>query len=105
LTPFFVPKSAGRTAESAYDAIRDAVQEQTGHRPLERRIAKLSARREGADVDTEVGHADPVCGQTVTAILDLGRHLPYLVHCGRPGSASRQLLVPKPVYDVTEFSG
>jgi hypothetical protein len=43
-----------------------------------------------------------VCGDTVMAILDLGRHLPYLVHY--TGTADRHVLVSKPVYSVTEFT-
>lgn len=103
MTAFFVPNCPTRRAEIAYGAILDAVHETTGHRPLDRRIAKLACRRDGSDVETEVGRDDPVAGETVTAILDLGRHLPYLVHCGHPGGDTRQILVPKPVYAVTEF--
>jgi hypothetical protein len=40
----------------------------------------------------------------VLAILDLGRHWPYLIHCGRPGGPTTQIIVPKPVYAVTEFT-
>ena len=44
----------------------------------------------------------PLTGHTVLAILDLGRHSPYLIHC--VGGSDMQVLVRKPVYSVTEFS-
>jgi hypothetical protein len=104
VTRFFVPDCAGRTAADSYDAIRRTAEERTGYRPTERRIAALTSRRDGRDLETVVGEADPVCGETVMAILDLGRHLPYLVHCVGNTSVAQQLLVNKPVYDVTEFT-
>jgi hypothetical protein len=103
VTRFFVPDRTGRAATERYDAIRQAAQESTGHCPTDRRIAALTCRREGRDLETIVGQADPVCGGTVIAILDLGRHLPYLVHCAG-NEAQQQLLVSKPVYAVTEFT-
>ena len=104
MTRFFVPDCNGTSAADRYDAIRQAAEEQTGHRPTEKRIAALTSRREGRDLETAVGAADPVCGETVLAILDLGRHLPYLVHCGSTDPTAQQLLISKPVYDVTEFT-
>jgi hypothetical protein len=102
LTRFFVPDETGRAAADRYDEIRRAAEERTGHTPLEKRIAALTCRRDGRDLETVVGEADPVCGDTVMAILDLGRHQPYLVHC--TGTTDRRLLVSKPVYSVTEFT-
>lgn len=105
MTSFFVPDCAGAEAEAAYAAIRSAVEERTGHRPLECRIEGLACRRDGVDLFTSVGDTDPTCGKTVVAILDLGRHLPYLIQCGTPGDADdRQILIDKPVYSVTKFS-
>jgi len=40
----------------------------------------------------------------VLAILDLGRHDPYLVACASPGGASVQVTVEKPVYAATQFA-
>ncbi|MEA2272363.1 MAG: hypothetical protein QOI98_1071, partial [Solirubrobacteraceae bacterium] len=48
--------------------------------------------------------ADPVCGRTVVAILDLGRHLPFIIHYGGAGDDADHTIVNKPVYSVTEFS-
>jgi hypothetical protein len=52
-----------------------------------------------------VGRPDPVGGRTVLAILDLGRESPYLIHCSAGGGPGHQVLVRKPVYSITEFSG
>jgi len=64
----------------------------------------LSFRGGGTDVEAEVGKAYPTRGQTVLAILDLGRHLPYVIHCGRPGGPPTRIVVDKPVYAVEEFT-
>jgi hypothetical protein len=104
MTPFFIPDCAGRAAHETYDQIRDAAERTTGHRPTERRISGLTCRRDGIDLETKVGEADPVLGETVVAILDLGRHLPYLIHCGAPEDSTGQILIKKPVYAVTEFT-
>ena len=104
MTRFFVPDHSGRAATDSYDEIRRAAEERTGYRPLDKRIAALTCRRDGRDLETVVGEADPVCGDTVMAILDLGRHLPYLIYCAGAGLTPRHLLVSKPVYSVTEFT-
>ena len=104
MTRFFVPNRKGRAATNSYEEIRRATEARTGHRPTEKRIAALTCRRDGRDLDTVVGDADPVCGETVLAILDLGRHLPYLVYCSDEGLEASPMLVNKPVYSVTEFT-
>lgn len=104
MTRFFVPDLKGREADDGYDAIRLAAEAKTGHRPTDKRISALMCRRDGRDLETTVGEADPVCGETVMAILDLGRALPYLVHCGGTNGGAQQFLVTKPVYVVTEFT-
>jgi hypothetical protein len=40
----------------------------------------------------------------VLAILDLGRHGPYLVECRSSNGRPARHMVEKPVYAVTEFS-
>jgi hypothetical protein len=105
VTAFFVPDSApGTEAEGAYARILEAAAADAGHRPRSVRIFRLSFRHRGADLDAEVGRPDPVGGRTVLAILDLGRESPYLIHCGSIGGSAQQVLVRKPVYEVTEFS-
>lgn len=58
---------------------------------------------QGADVLAEVGQLDPLRGRLITAILDMGRDQPYLIHCGPADDPTGQILVKKPVYDVTAF--
>ena len=103
MTSFFVPDHPGKAAaERAYDAIRDAAEATTGYCPTETRIASVACRRDGSDIVAEVGKKVPESKHPVTAILDLGRARPYLIHCGPPDAGS-QMLVEKPVYAVTEF--
>jgi hypothetical protein len=102
VTAFFVPELEQRdaTAEDAYEAICDAAHEENGHAPRDRRIFKLSFRRGGVDLEAEVGEPDPVGGETVLAILDLGRQLPYVIRC----DGGAQIVVVGNVYAVTEFT-
>jgi hypothetical protein len=106
VTAFFIPGLDPRDAstEDVYADICAAAHLETSHRPAQRRIFTLSFRGEGADLEAEVGKPYPIGGETVLAILDLGRHCPYLIHCGSPGGSLRQIIVPKPVYADTEFS-
>jgi hypothetical protein len=106
VTAFFVPlvDRAEASEEEAYAGICEATQAENGHAPRDRRIFKLSFRREGADVEAEVGQPDPVRGETVLAILDLGRQLPYVIRCGGRGGAATQIVVAGNVYSVTEFA-
>lgn len=104
MTAFFIPGSAhaGSDPEEVYAGIRKTALAGSDHSAQPVRIFKLSFRHEGADLEAEVGQPDPVDGHTVLAILDLGRHSPYLIHC--VGGSDMQVLVRKPVYSVTEFS-
>lgn len=106
MTAFFIPKvdAVAEDAEHAYAVLRQEAHTRTGHPPQPERIFKLWFRHEGVDVEAEVGKPDPVRGHTVLAILDLGRHSPFLIHCRPPTGPATQMLVSKPVYEVTEFS-
>jgi hypothetical protein len=106
MTAFFVPELdlPEGDPEEAYAAICQAILAETGHSPRDRRIFKLSFRRGGTDIEAEVGKPDPIDGETVLAILDLGRLSPYVISCGRPGGPATQIVVGRPVYDVTEFT-
>ncbi len=81
MTAFFIPGVTGhaRVTESAYLAMRTAVELDLGRRPSNRRIEQIWSRRNGVDCLTEVGRPDPVHGDTVMAIFDLGRHQPFVV--------------------------
>ena len=104
ITTFFIPELNGANEEEVYAAIRSAAALRTGHAPQAERIFKLWYRRDGVDCEAEVGKPDPVCGHTVLAILDLGRHGPYLVECRSSNGQPARHIVEKPVYAVTEFS-
>ena len=106
MTTFFIPELDARDAseEDVYTGIKEMSETRTGHVPEEDRIFKLWSRRDGVDCEAEVGKPDPVCGETVVAILNLGRRDPYLIHCGSPGGPITQVIVEKPVYTVTEFT-
>lgn len=104
---FFVPQLADDQPddETAYAAICARATADTGHVPQPSRIFRLWSRRGGSDCITEVGLPDPVHGEVVLAILDLGRGLPYVIHCGQPGSEEEAIRehVGRHVYAVTEF--
>lgn len=105
---FFVPQLVPEQAddETVYAAICARTIADTGQPPQAGRIFRIWSRRAGADCVTEVGLPDPVHGEIVLAILDLGRQRPYVVHCGRPGEEDDALRehVGRHVYAVTEFS-
>ena len=104
ITTFFIPELDGANEEEVYAGIRRAAEVRTGHPPRAERIFKLWYRRDGVDCEAEVGKPDPICGHQVLAILDLGRHDPYLVDCASAGGARVQVIVEKPVYAATEFT-
>ena len=106
MTAFFIP-GAGASAsdlEELYERICESAREGVGQQPQPQRIFKLSFRRDGVDVEAEVGRPDPIGGNTVLAILDLGRGAPYLIHSSSRAGAPEHVLVEKPVYAVTEFT-
>lgn len=106
MTPFFIPELGldGTSDEAAYAAIRRTARDRTGYEPERARIFKLLCRRGGIDCEAEVGKPDPICGHQVLAILDLGRHDPYLVDCASTAGARVQIIVDKPVYAATQFT-
>jgi|SwirhisoilCB2_FD_contig_81_5117963_length_751_multi_4_in_0_out_0_1 hypothetical protein len=104
ITTFFIPELNGANEEEVYAAIRSAAALRTGHAPQAERIFKLWYRRDGVDCEAEVGKPDPICGHQVLAILDLGRHDPYLVDCASTAGARVQIIVDKPVYAATQFT-
>ena len=107
MTAFFIPglTDQGRVAEDAYVAMRAAVELDVGRRPSQRRILQLWSRRGGLDCLTEVGRPDPVHGDIVMAIFDLGRQQPFVVHrqgtVGEP-EGIREVLDCR-AYSVLEF--
>lgn len=104
---FFLPGLTGPKddPEEAYAEIRATVALSTGHTALARRIWRLSARRGGRDCITEVGRPDPVTGELVVAILDLGTQKPFAIYThDAGGGASIQELEIRRVYEAIEFA-
>jgi hypothetical protein len=105
---FFVPRLDPDQPddETAYAAIRRRATEDAGAAPRDLRIFRLWCRRGGRDCVIEVGRADPVHGEIVLAIFDLGRGQPYAIHCGLPGEeeAAVREHIGRHVYAVTEFA-
>lgn len=81
MSAFFIPGISGDAfaIESAYGAMRRRTELELGRRPSSRRIVSLWTRRGALDCVTEVGRRDPLCGGTVIAIFDMGRHQPFVV--------------------------
>jgi hypothetical protein len=106
VTPFFIPGAKVGATERAYAEMRRSVELDTGVRATKRRIRELWSRRGGTDCRTEVGRPDPVHGDMVLAIFDLGPHQPFVVHRQSPdgpGSVIICEVLSAHAYAVTEF--
>lgn len=104
---FFVPPNpeGGPAAERTYRELRNQAEATTGAVSRERRIEGLLCRRSGRDCLLRVGELDTDNGQTITAIIQVGRNT-YTVHhlptrAGR--SASPLVLQQSDVYTITDF--
>jgi hypothetical protein len=108
VTAFFVGGLAdarGSRAEDAYGELRETSQELAGCPARARRIFQLRCRLDGADAEIEVGKAISSGSGVVSAIIDHGRHEPFVIHTTPSGDGEAEpLRVPHPVYAVTEFS-
>jgi hypothetical protein len=77
---FFIPTVEGRAGEAAYERLRRQTEQRMGRAPARRRISELWTRRGRVDCVTTVGAPDPVCGDLVLAIFDMGPHQPFVVY-------------------------
>ena len=107
MTAFFIPGlvDQARRTQDAYEEMRKQLEQQLGRAPRQRRIAELWARRGNVDCVTTVGQPDPICGDLVMAIFDMGSHQPFVVchqRGERPADISNELL-GESVYTVSEF--
>ena len=90
MTAFFIPGTTTTSAaEDAYRNMREQLTHALGRQPTNRRIQELWTRRGRTDCVTEVGTPDPISGETVVAIFDMGSHQPFVIwhHHQRDGSA------------------
>ena len=72
MTTFFMPTSPGQASEAAYQELRRQTEAKMGRAPSRRRIMELWTRRGNLDCVTKVGAPDPVSGDIVSAIFDMG---------------------------------
>ena len=107
MTTFFIPGLAGqvRPTQDAYQAMREQLERQLGRLPRQQRIAELFARRGNRDCVTTVGQPDPICGDLVMAIFDMGPHQPFVVchQSGEHGAEISNELLADNAYSVSEF--
>ncbi len=107
MTAFFIPGVTGdeHRIEDAYDKLRTAIELELGRLPRADRIFRLWSRRGSVDCVTEVGRPDPLRGDTVIAIFDMGPRQPFIVcrqqQLGSP-DGKREVLECT-AYSVLEF--
>jgi hypothetical protein len=106
MTAFFIPGlSDSPSVQATYDRMRRQVQQRMGRPPRDRRIVELWSRRGNVDCLTVVGQPDPICGDTVVAIFDMGPKQPFLVYHqqGDAPLGSRCEVLAGNAYAVAEF--
>jgi hypothetical protein len=107
MAAFFIPPLQGGapTAERTYRELRDQAEACVGEASRERRIEGVLCRQSGRDCQLRVGELDAGNGQTVTAIIQLGRDT-YTVHhldAEDAGPSDPLVLRQSDVYMVTDF--
>jgi hypothetical protein len=104
---FFVPSliDGAPGAEQTYREMRDQAEACTGVASRERRIEGVLCRQSGRDCQLRVGELDSGNGQTVAAIIQVGRDTYTVHHLGaEAGRPSRPLVLHQSeVYKVTDF--
>ena len=84
MSAFFIPTGDGQAGEAAYQELRTQTESRMGRPPSRRRIRELWTRRGNVDCVTTVGAPDPIWGEIVTAIFDMGLHQPFIVYRQHP---------------------
>jgi hypothetical protein len=107
VTAFFIPGVDGGDGriEDVYGRLRSDIEFELGRMPRAQRIFRLWSRRGNVDCVTEVGQPDPLRGDTVIAIFDMGRHQPFIV-CRQQQLGSRngtREILECNAYSVMEF--
>lgn len=103
---FFIPTDTGEAGERAYELLRRQTELQMGRPPSRRRIMELWTRRGSLDCVTAVGAPDPVWGDVVTAIFDMGPHQPFVVYRRHPTDPEQHTcdVLGCNAYSVSEFA-
>ena len=102
---FFLPARAGGDGEETYQRLRLQLELRMGRAPSQRRIRELWTRRGSIDCITTVGEPDPICGDLVIAIFDMGPNRPFIVYCqdsSDPDTTACEVL-GNSAYSVSEF--
>ena len=102
---FFIPTGAGSNGETTYQRLRLQTELRMGRAPSHRRIRELWTRRGSLDCVTTVGQPDPVCGELVIAIFDMGHGRPFVVYRQDPidPETSTCEVLGNNAYEVSEF--
>lgn len=102
---FFVPTAEGRAGEDAYQWLRQQTELRMGRPPAQKRISELWTRRGNLDCVTTVGAPDPVCGDMVIAIFDMGPHQPFIVYRHDPAHPLQPAceVLGCSAYSISEF--
>jgi hypothetical protein len=105
VSAFFIPTGDGYAGERDYQQLRQQTEEQMGRAPSTRRIMELWSRRGNLDCVTTVGAPDPISGDIVTAIFDMGPHQPFVVHHQDSADPDQQTceVLGCNAYSVSEF--
>ena len=106
MATFFIPTGDGQAGEDAYQLLRRRTEAQFGRPPSRRRIMELWTRRGSLDCVTAVGAPDPVWGDVVTAIFDMGPHQPFVVYRSHPTDPAVDTcdVLGCNAYSVSEFA-
>lgn len=106
MSAFFIPSDEGRAGERAYQQLRERTEQLMGRAPNARRILELWTRRGKLDCVTTVGAPDPISGDIVTAIFDMGAHQPFVIYHQHPGNPQQQSheVLGCNAYSVSEFA-
>ena len=90
MTRYVIPVGQGTASEGVYQQLRKQTEMRMGRPPSQRRIMELWTRRGNVDCVTTVGEPDPIWGDIVTAIFDMGSHQPFIVYCQHPNNPREQ---------------
>lgn len=105
MSAFFIPTGSGRDGESIYRRLRIQTELRMGRAPNQRRIRELWTRRGSIDCVTTVGRPDPICGELVIAIFDMGASKPFIIYRQDPADCDTIVceILAGTAYTVSEF--